>query len=493
MRAEAAVRQHEVKDLAARIRGAISEELKVSARGIPFRAWDVSRAGAVIHMSLTPEGRNSILDETLEEGRIGWEAETSGSAEVISVLPAISAINVCLTAGRAPKEGSLVYVNPPRYLEALLRLWENDERAAEFARWIYGENPIAWDHEVRATAFAGLRPAQQRAFNLVRRKASFLWGPPGTGKTHTLGRMLASYLIQHPQERVLLLSSTNVAVDLAILAVDDALKELNPPKRPICYRFGSRLDPQRFQERKHLTPLHDRDLVDELRCHYEMVPDPAEAVLYLKWKQERDRLREAIRKENIEFLASARLAAMTTTLAAHDYVNLGRFNLVVFDEASQVGKAQAATFANLGARSLYAGDPEQLAPIAQAPGSDVKAWLSLPPFDWTKRLSMHDATCMLDEQWRMAKAISDAVSVLFYDSKLRVADPLTSDSKWRAARQPSRTRLLGGENVVLIDTGAAAKPAQKFRGYECQESALLVTALVVDHVLSWPNRISERT
>ena len=487
MSSQSATQEYGLTDLVARIGAAIREELKVSSRGMPFRAWDISRAGAVLHMTLTPEGRNSILDETLEEGRMGWESDTTGSAEVISVLPAISVINACLTTGQAPKEGSLVYVNPPRYLETLLSLWEDGTSAPEFGRWIFalGDNRITWQGNVPFSVFKNLRPAQERSFSLVQWQTSFLWGPPGTGKTHTLGRLLASYLLHYSAARVLLLSSTNVAVDLAILAVDDALNELKPAKRPICYRFGSRLDPRRFQDRKQLTPLKDRQLVDKLRRHYESVPNPAEADLYYKWKQERDKLREAIRRENLEFLASARLAAMTTTLAAHDFANLGKFDLVVFDEASQVGKAQAATFAPLGARVLFAGDPQQLAPIAQSASPDVNTWLGQSPFQWTFRSSVQQATCMLDEQWRMAQPISSAVSDLFYSSKLRVADPLSDDGPWFRARQPGPTRLLGSANIVLVDALATARVANRFRGYECEESARLIAALVMDHVLSW--------
>ena len=478
--------QSEVNDLASTIRNAIREELTASSRGIPFRAWDISRAGAVLHMTLTPEGRRSVLDETLEEGRMGWEGETTGSAEIISVLPAISIVNACLTTGRAPKEGSLVYVNPPRYLEALLSLWEDVGQAIRIVDWIFGlgNNQVISSEQVPSSAFNGLRPAQQRSFGLINWKTSFLWGPPGTGKTHTLGRLLAAYLT-HTRGRVLLLSSTNVAVDLAIVAVDDALNELRRATTPVCYRFGSRLDPHRFQNRKHLTPLRSKNLVDSLRHHYEVVPDPADAALYHGWKQERDRLRGAIRKENLEFLAKARLAAMTTTLAAHDFSNLGTFDLVVFDEASQVGKAQAATFSRLGKRALFAGDPKQLAPIAQSASPDVGTWLGQSPFHWSSRSSLKDATCMLDEQWRMASPISRAVSDLFYQSNLRVADPLRDDSAWLRIRQPAPTSLLGTDNVVLVDTGSTPKAAYQFRGYECAESAIQIAALVVDHVLSW--------
>jgi hypothetical protein len=85
----------------------------------------------------------------------------------------------------------------------------------------------------------------------------------------------------------------------------------------------------------------------------------------------------------------------------------------------------------------------------------------------------------------MAPPISNAVSDLFYGSKLRVADPLSRDQLWIRARSAMPSRLLGTENVVLVDTCAGARAAARFRGYECEESALIVAALVVDHVLSW--------
>lgn len=482
-------RPAEIEDLSKKIAQAIREELEATSRGLPFRAWDVVRREGHLYMILEPEGRQSILDESLEEGRMSWEGNAPGSAEVISVLPSTSVVNACLTSGRPPQNGAVVFFNPPRYLETLLALWEKPEHLSHnFVSWYFqlGNNNITGPPKVPSDQFSSLRPAQRASFDLIRWSTSFLWGPPGTGKTHTLGRILAAYLVRNPGERVLLLSSTNVAVDLAILAVDDALNEIKPQTRPVCFRFGSRFDPKRLDERKHLTPLRDKSLVGRLRQHYELIPDPADADRYRLWKQQRDRLRDAIRAENLEFLSQARLAAMTTTLAAQDFENLGRFDVVVFDEASQVGKAQAMTFAHLGKRSLYAGDPKQLAPIAQASSPDVDTWLGRSPFEWISRTSLASATCMLDEQWRMAEPIGTAVSTLFYESKLKVAVPAAEDAKWRANRTARATQLLPTTNIVLIETGAAPVAAKQFRGYECLASAQLIAAILADHVLNWP-------
>ncbi|MBZ5606449.1 MAG: DNA2/NAM7 family helicase [Acidobacteriia bacterium] len=253
----------------------------------------------------------------------------------------------------------------------------------------------------------------------------------------------------------------------------------------MCYRFGSRFDPERFRSDRHLIPLRNKNLVDALRKHHELIPAPADAEAYRHWKKRRDSLREAIRRENLEFLSTAQLAAMTTTLAAYDLPSLGSFDLVVFDEASQIGKAPALTFAHLGKRVLYAGDPMQLAPIAQADSDDVRVWLGTSPFAWKDLSPLKSATNMLDEQWRMAPDICTVVSRISYNSKLRVAEPAATDPKWMAARAAKPTKLLGAESVVLIETGATPRPPKGFRGYECPESARLVAALAADHVASW--------
>lgn len=91
----------------------------------------------------------------------------------------------------------------------------------------------------------------------------------------------------------------------------------------------------------------------------------------------------------------------------------------------------------------------------------------------------------------MAPSIGDAVSSLFYGSKLRVADSLQNDAKWKADRIVMSTRLLTTDSLVLVLTNARAEPASKFQGYKCSPSAELVAALVADHILNWPIETSE--
>jgi superfamily I DNA and/or RNA helicase len=88
----------------------------------------------------------------------------------------------------------------------------------------------------------------------------FIWGPPGTGKTHALGHLVGE-LVQR-NERVLLASNTNVAVDTALLTTfrtlidhpkieDGLLVRLGPIQRADVYsEIGEFVDIARIVQRK---------------------------------------------------------------------------------------------------------------------------------------------------------------------------------------------------------------------------------------------------
>jgi AAA domain/PLD-like domain len=70
-----------------------------------------------------------------------------------------------------------------------------------------------------------LNPEQQRAYAACRMPGlRLVWGPPGTGKTLVLRRSIADLI--RAGKRVLLVSSTNIAVDNALAGV---INELKPP------------------------------------------------------------------------------------------------------------------------------------------------------------------------------------------------------------------------------------------------------------------------
>lgn len=80
--------------------------------------------------------------------------------------------------------------------------------------------------------------AQLNAINLaIARKDTFIWGPPGTGKTTVLA-WIAEALVKG-DKRILIVSHTNVAVDQAIEGVGEILKKTDDFENGKIVRFGN--------------------------------------------------------------------------------------------------------------------------------------------------------------------------------------------------------------------------------------------------------------
>lgn len=135
-----AVAHYSLVELADRIRLAIAEELKVASAGLPFRVTDIHKQGGILTMELEPQDLRCSLDETMEDGRLGWKGETAGSADIIAVLPDTSYINAVMTSGRPPGKGEIVFINPARYLEPLANLWDRPDVSEAATRWYFELN-----------------------------------------------------------------------------------------------------------------------------------------------------------------------------------------------------------------------------------------------------------------------------------------------------------------------------------------------------------------
>src|SRR5207249_4721747 len=110
-------------------------------------------------------------------------------------------------------------------------------------------------------------------------------------------------------------------------------------------------------------------LIHHLISHASEKPDERDKQAFEAWKAQDELLRQELRQAARELHLNSRLVAMTTTRAASDFDmlrSLPQRDLVVLDEASQVSLAHAAALAPLGRQSLFAGDPEQLAPVVQS-------------------------------------------------------------------------------------------------------------------------------
>jgi hypothetical protein len=335
------------------------EEFVVAARQEEGKLWKVF----VDLAQYTKSG----LDETLEGAAAWWAGPPKGGADVLSVNPETEQINLRFATSPPPQPGGRIRIYPPRFLEALLACWKVDDLARVSLACL---EEIASTNTFESTVTASpisfshwLRRHQSLAFQLPGWRAGFLWGPPGTGKTTTLGAVLAQHLLQFPRSRVLLFSTTNAAVDLALIGVDKSLEELSKKHqsaveiRQQCSRVGNHFVASHYEGRRHLIPVRDESLIAQLAQLEVQRPDAQDVQAYATWKGQVEAIRAAIRAASLGVLQNARLAALTTTRAVFTFADLqarSPYDLVVFDEASQVGLAHALMLAHLGKRTLFA-------------------------------------------------------------------------------------------------------------------------------------------
>jgi superfamily I DNA and/or RNA helicase len=168
----------------------------------------------------------------------------------------------------------------------------------------------------------------------------------------------------------------------------------------------------------------------------------------------------------------ASVIAKMSELAAHP-----KFDLIIFDEASQIGLAHALMIMTLGKSWLFAGDPEQLSPIAKSDAKSVQRWLLQSPFACMPKVGPN--VCLLTEQSRSAGPICAIVSELFYESKLVVATDAVNSPKWKKDRERNFGDIPIDEHVRIQHVATNAIRSKIQKGWFRPESVDRITKLVL--------------
>jgi hypothetical protein len=450
---------------------AIDDELAETDNAAVFTVESKELEQQIWKLHIKPEERpRARLEESLEGHTVWWPGPPKGTADVLSVIPDDLQINLRFASHEPPNPGERLFVYPPRYLEPLRNLWNDPPWASAVQSWI--QQSVIANHYDAGEALAPtrlpcpLRTAQRSALQLPGWTTSFLWGPPGTGKTYTVGALLAMFMVERPWARVLLLSTTNSAVDQALVSVDSMLERYGlegQSARNQCQRVGDNFIISRYLGREHLLPGATPELVRQLATIDAARPNRGNVTAYAIWKRQAEQLRAKLRQRATDTLSAARLSALTTTSAtfhAKLLRGLPRYDLIVFDEASQVSLAQALALSPLGRRVIFAGDPEQLLPIVQSQGDNPQRWLGQSMF--VARQENHGSTCFLDEQSRMIGPVSAIVGGVFYGGKLKVAEDVRHDQQWLKWRESGGGRAWTPPHVLLE---AAIEPGQWSKTY----------------------------
>ena len=281
-------------------------------------------------------------------------------------------------------------LDPAFLLEKLLeRLQALEEERCELALALFGVRqsyglPVAPFECDEANAYQ--RAAVQA---VLERDVAYIWGPPGTGKTTTLA--LIGQALAERGLRVLMVASTNIAIDNAVV------------------RLGARLAPEtvvRFgvPQLPELRESQARGLFDE----------PSRVVLVPPKRQKVP----ADEQARIRTLRQARVLG-TTLARAYLSPEIGTFDAVLVDEASAAPLPALFCAASLACDKVAVlGDPKQLPPVARSNQPLVTDWLKRDVFHQAG-LSDDDArSVLLREQYRMHPDISRLANQLVYGGRL---------------------------------------------------------------------------
>ena len=286
-----------------------------------------------------------------------------------------------------------------------------------------GRNQISRLGSTKNSIICGQNAAFNRATS---ENITFIWGPPGTGKTETL----ANVALEHIQNgnRVLMLSYSNVSVDGAVLRV--AKKADYQAGTVIRYGYprnhellnSKTLTSYQFVLNKNTAKAQEyRDLIEQKK---KLKKKAAERIAINK---KINRIRDFFLDAEKELIQSAAFVATTASKATVDRaIYTQNFDVVIFDEASMAYVPQIVFAAGLAKKHFICmGDFCQLPAIVQNQSDDR---LSKDIFEHVGITSAvnnhigHEWLVMLDMQYRMHPDIAEFVSSNMYHGRLKTSD-----------------------------------------------------------------------
>lgn len=360
----------------------------------------------------------------------------------------------------------------------------------EYARKLYEMGGLDVVHDGRRNE-SQTEAIQKALYNPV----SFVWGPPGTGKTSTLGYIVANFMLRG--DRVLFVSNTNRAVDVGMLSVMEALMATGSTAEiPNITRFGDIALSSESLERIHharqadarRTRLRQRaQRYQEVLSRYKVLQDELEAIEHeggvateelevqldaviaeirrfggiRKMEDLTENLQHQLQHADYYELISKK--AVGTTLAkvcTSDLFFDMEFDAVVVDESSMASLPFLAIMASRCVKHLVvAGDPMQLPPIAITSNKEASRLLEQDVFAYASRAEQvselfdwHDfnplETSFFDVQYRLREDLAEIISEVFYEGRLRTGQPAVSPSKQNRNAQPAEESVQASFQVV---------------------------------------------
>lgn len=330
----------------------------------------------------------------------------------------------------------------------------------------------------------------QAIAHVLTNEISFVWGPPGTGKTTTLGRLVATLALDGGS--VLVVAHSNAAVDAAALSAGKLLRDSMLYDEGRILRVGVSRTPQMNDypgvKPREVARREYPDLVahiDRLERERESIvrqmssqvqnghtassgtqQPPAEQLnarnadqLARHLNQLRSEIKDLLlqlREAERGLVARAQVVLCTLSKAAiAEEIYSRHYDTVIVDEASMAyipADLHVATLADQHVAIF--GDFRQLPPIVHAETEAAKQWLVPDVFEKAGIVNQvnsrrHDARLtMLEEQYRMHPDIATIIKDTFYAGRLKTATGTAAKCADILRLAPEREHA-----VALLDTG----------------------------------------
>ncbi|WP_462412869.1 DEAD/DEAH box helicase [Neobacillus sp. Marseille-QA0830] len=295
---------------------------------------------------------------------------------------------------------------------------------------------------------------------------TFVWGPPGTGKTYTLARTAANKYFQG--KKVLILSHSNQAVDVLMDELTEFIKKKKRFREGDVLRYGGNrgvmlgahheITTNLLIEKQDPLLAKDRERLFEER--HSLKQDLAQSFSkrdsdqLLELETQIARLLEKVRKKEVQLVKDALIVGTTLAKAASDNAVYEQdYDVVILDEASMAYVPQAAFAATLGHRVIICGDFKQLPPIASSRDELVAKWLKEDVFhhagvvDSLNEGILHPQLFLLKEQRRMHPDISAFTNRYIYHSLVGDHESVYKSRNKIVSQAPFKDQA-----AVLVDT-----------------------------------------
>lgn len=203
---------------------------------------------------------------------------------------------------------------------------------------------------------------------------TFIWGPPGTGKSYTLSAIIMA-LYRMPKERTAVCCLSNVAVDQLVNKVVDIIEIQEPNMaRGEFYRAGRTID-EKLLSTEFLFPDDAKAKRLRIKIKFFNVKIDKYKKQNLQYSDEAIKIkanlkdaREELKKHTDYLISQVKVVFSTiSNFVINSRLKDGLFDNLIVDEASMLAQPQLIAIARkVTKRIILVGDFQQLSPITVA-------------------------------------------------------------------------------------------------------------------------------